>query len=168
MTPAHRFLPALVLPLLALAGCAAYAPTHLQAGATVDEAVRELGPPTGRYALPDGTARLEFARGPFGKHTFMVDLDAQGRVTGWRQVLTEADFNRIRNGETADAVLREIGHPSQRAPGGWQGGQVWSYRYETVFCQWFQLSLDDAGVVTSTGYGPDPLCDVNLRDRDDH
>lgn len=157
----------LALPALLLAGCATYAPTHLPQGASADEVVRELGPPTGRYSLPGGGTRLEFARGPFGKHTFMVDLDAQGRETGWRQALTEADFNRIRSGEPATQVLQEIGHPSDRSPGGWQGGQVWSYRYETVFCQWFQLSVNDAGVVTSTGYAPDPLCDVNLRDHDD-
>jgi hypothetical protein len=153
--------------LVALAGCTAYAPTRLPPGSDEQAVLHEMGRPTGRYALPGGGSRLEFARGPFGKHTYMVDLDAAGRMTGWRQVLTEADFGRVLPGEPADEVLRDIGHPSQRSPGGRPGGEVWSYRYETVFCQWFQVSVSDTGRVTGTGYAPDPMCDVNLRDRDD-
>jgi hypothetical protein len=156
--------PLLVLVLL-LAACAGYAPRHLQPGQTEADAVQELGPPTGRYTMPGGGQRLEFARGPYGKHTFMVDLDPQGRVAGWQQVLTEDNFNRVRAGETRDELLRTLGHPSETRSGDWQGGRVWSYRYETVMglCQWFQISLDDNGVVTSSAYGIDPRCDVNDR-----
>ncbi|MEW6703248.1 MAG: hypothetical protein AB1430_00160 [Pseudomonadota bacterium] len=143
--------------------CSGYMPRELRSGQTEADAVRELGPPTGRHALPGGMQRLEFARGPYGKHTYMVDLDAQGRVIGWQQVLTEDHFNQVRAGETREALLRRLGRPSEVRAGDWQGGQVWSYRYETLMglCQWFQVSLDDHGVVTSTGYGIDPRCDHN-------
>ena len=152
-----------VLLAAALAGCAGYAPATLRAGHTEADAVRELGPPTGRYTLPGGGQRLEFARGPYGKHTYMVDLDAQGRVTGWQQVLTEEHFSRVRPGTSADELRRTLGRPSETRPGGWQRGQVWSYRYETVLglCQWFQVSLNDSGRVTDSAYGIDPRCDVN-------
>jgi hypothetical protein len=148
--------------VLLLSACASYMPRHLHAGDTEADAVHELGPPTGRYTLPDGGQRLEFARGPFGKDTYMVDLDAQGRVTGWQQVLTEDNFNKVHAGETREELLRTLGHPSETRPGGWQGGQVWSYRYETLMslCQWYQVSLTDAGVVTDGAYGIDPRCDV--------
>ncbi len=152
-----------VLLTSALAGCAGYAPKALRAGHTEADAVRELGPPTGRYTLAGGGQRLEFARGPYGKHTYMVDLDAQGRVSGWQQVLTEDHFNRVRAGTPADELRRTLGRPSETRPGGWQRGQVWSYRYETVMglCQWFQVSLNDSGLVTDSAYGIDPHCDVN-------
>jgi len=154
-----RFLLAATVPLL-LASCATYAPRELHAGQGEDEVLRQLGPPTGRYALANGTARLEFARGPFGKVTYMVDLDAQGRVLQWQQVLTEENFNRVLAGEPREQLLRELGRPSQTRPGGWQGGQVWSWRYDPQWiCQWFQVSLDDAGVVASTAYATDPHCD---------
>lgn len=152
-----------------LCGCAGYGPRALHAGGSQADAVRELGSPSGRYAVPGGGQRLEFARGPFGRHTYMVDLDAQGRITGWQQVLGEDNFNRVRAGETRDELLRSLGRPSEIRGGDWQGGQVWSYRYETVMglCQWFQVSLDDGGIVTSSAYGIDPRCDVNDSNRDD-
>ncbi|MBQ1766741.1 MAG: hypothetical protein IIZ92_28100, partial [Aquincola sp.] len=53
---------------LLLAGCASYGTGDLQTGLTVDEVAARMGPPTGRYTLPDGSTRLEYARGPLGKH----------------------------------------------------------------------------------------------------
>ena len=46
--------------------------------------------------------------------------------------------------------------------GGWQGGQVWSWRYITnpPQCQWFQVSILDDGKLRDGGaYGIDPRCD---------
>ena len=59
-----------------------------------------------------------------------------------------------------DEVLRTIGRPSNVGYVGWHKTQtVWSYRYASPFCQWFQVGLSEAGVVEDTGYGPDPICD---------
>lgn len=149
--------------LLTLASCAGYSPGPLPVGATLEQVTAQLGSATGRYPLPQGGTRLEFARGPFGKHTYMVDMDAAGRVLGWQQVLTENNFNEIRDGLSRDELLFRLGRPSQRRGGGWQGGEVWSYRYEAIFCQWFQVSMID-GVVRAPAYGPDPICEVNDRD----
>ena len=158
--PLSRALGALALALLA--GCAGrYGPQSLQAGATQADIATALGPPTGRYAVTGGE-RLEYARGPYGTHTFMLDLDAQGRLTGWQQVLTEAHFNGIRNGMTRDEVLMTLGHPSDARRIALQRRTLWSYRYETPFCQWFQVGLDPSGRVVDTGYGPDPRCDANF------
>jgi hypothetical protein len=145
--------------LVSMLGCATYGPPALAPGASVADATRALGPSTGDYALPSGGKRLEFARGPFGKHTYMVDFDAQGRMTGWAQVLTEARFNAVLAGVPQSDVLLALGRPSERARLGLQKRTLWSYRYETVFCQWFQVGIDDAGRVVDTGYGPDPLCE---------
>jgi hypothetical protein len=148
---------------LAVAGCTGYGPRGVNVGDSAQAVAERMGPPTGRYALPQGGTRLEYARGPFGKHTYMVDVDAQGRVVRWTQVLTEPNFETVQPGMAQDDVLVTLGRPSDRRGGGWQGGEVWSYRYEAVFCQWFQVSVKD-GRVTSAGYGPDPLCDVNDND----
>jgi hypothetical protein len=43
---------------------------------------------------------------------------------------------------------------------------VWAYRYETPFCQWFQVGIDARGKVMDTSYGPDPLCEGRDRARD--
>lgn len=146
--------------LLALAACAS---PPLATGLAEAEVRARWGPPTGVLSLPGGERRLEYATGPFGKQTWMVDLDASGRVSQWQQVLQEARFDQVRAGMTGEELRRFIGRPSVRRAGGWPGGEVWSWRYDAIFCQWFQASLDDAGRVTSTAYGPDPLCEQNDR-----
>lgn len=149
---------------LLLAACAGYSPgPTLRVGADAQEATRSMGTPTGRHALPNGGTRLEFARGPFGKHTYMVDADAQGRVLGWQQVLDEAHFNAVPPGISANELRLRLGRPSDVRSGGWQGGEVWSYRYDAIFCQWWQASVID-GRVRDTAYAPDPMCEVNDRD----
>ncbi|HNW64938.1 MAG TPA: hypothetical protein PKJ32_18150 [Piscinibacter sp.] len=146
---------------LASAGCVNMNnPTRLVPGASADEIRQWLGEPSGRYPLAGGAQRLEYARGPFGKQTWMLDVDAEGRLTSATQVLIEKQFNAIRAGATADEVLRTIGRPSNVGYVGWHKTQtVWSYRYASPFCQWFQVGLSEAGVVEDTGYGPDPICD---------
>jgi hypothetical protein len=148
---------------VALGACTGYGPGDLRTGQTVEEVARSLGAPTGRYPLAQGGTRLEYARGPYGKHTFMVDIDATGRVAAWQQVLTERHFATIAPGIGTDELLRTLGRPSDRRSGGWQGGEVWSYRYDAIFCQWFQVSVI-GGRVRDAAYGPDPLCDVNDAD----
>ena len=153
---------------LLLGGCEAvrtYGPPRgLQAGDPAARAEQALGPPTARRALPEGGTRLEFARGPFGRHTWMVDLDAGGRVARWFQALDEAAFARVTPGQDQAALLLALGRPSHVRHGGWQGGEVWSWRYEAIFCQWFEVSVKD-GRVVDAAYSPDPLCDVG---GDDH
>jgi hypothetical protein len=143
---------------LLLGGCAGYSPSGVHRGQSADEVAQAMGKPTARYQRADGGERIEYARGPMGKHTYMIDLDNAGRVTGWTQVLTEANFNALALGTGRDEVLRTLGTPSERQPIPRQHIDVWSYRYDTVFCQWFQVSVGDDGRVVETGYGPDPMC----------
>ena len=145
--------------LVVLAGCAGYAPRDLRPGMTEADVVQQLGAPTGRYALGEGRTRLEFARGPYGRHTWMVDLDAAGKLQRWDQVLHPLNFTAIVPGQTRDDVLRAIGRPGE-THGTMRGGQVWSWRYPNNDCLWYQVSLDAQGVVTSAGYGIEPRCDA--------
>lgn len=148
-----------------LAGCASYGPGSLPPGTSTEAAVKSLGPATGEFALPDGGRRLEFARGPFGRHTYMLDFDPAGRLQRWDQVLTESNFNAIRPGMDSTDVLALIGHSLDHRVVGWAEKQtVWAYRYETPFCQWFQVGINPLGKVVDTSYGPDPLCDKDVGD----
>jgi len=151
---------------LAATGCAFLNPAALPAGASVGEATKTLGKPTGEYALPSGGKRLEFARGPYGKHTWMLDFDASGVLKTTTQVLTEPQFNAVRAGMSRDELLFAIGRPSETSRLAFQHQTVWSYRYESPFCQWFQVGIDEGGKVADSGYYPDPLCEDNVNDRD--
>ncbi len=144
-----------------VSACSSYGPQSLGQGASLDDITRAMGVPTGEAALPGGGKRLEYARGPYGRHTYMLEFDAQGQLQRWEQVLDEQHFNAIRSGMDAAEVLTQIGRASEQYVVGWQAKQtVWAYRYETPFCQWFQVGIDAHGKVMDTAYGPDPLCDV--------
>jgi hypothetical protein len=81
-------------------------------------------------------------------------------------VWDEPHFNAIRAGMSADEVRAQIGRPSTTWPIAWQRQIVWSYRYETPFCQWFMVGMGPQDKVVDTAYGPDPLCDrENIHDR---
>ena len=92
----------------------------------------------------------------------MVDLDAQQRVTRSRQVLNENEFLAVQSATALqrDGLLRWLGTPGERRHGGRAGGEVWSWRYPTNDCLWFQASVAEDGRVTGAAYGIDPRCDV--------
>jgi hypothetical protein len=142
-----------------LAGCAVVAPAT---GTTQAEVLKRWGAPTSRYTLPANSVRLEYATGPYGRTTWMVDLDDQGRVSQARQVLNETEFLAVQtqaaHGMSRDDLLRWIGRPGERRRGGWPGGEVWSWRYPTNDCLWFQVSISDAGAVRDGAFGLDPMC----------
>jgi hypothetical protein len=145
--------------VLALTACAGYSPgADVQTGSTEAQVVQTMGQPTGRYTLPNGTQRLEFARGPYGVHTWMIDLDGQGRVLLVDQVLDARHFALVLPGQSRDEVLRTIGRPGERM-GMMRNGQIWSWRYPNNDCLWWQAQLDAQGTVMSAGYSQEPRCD---------
>lgn len=152
-----------VVSLLALGACATYRPQDIRAGQSQADVATLMGTPTGSYALPAGVTRLEYATGPQGRVTWMVDLDSAGKVIAWKQVLNEASFSEVQiNYEslTVESLRSTLGRPGHVRGGGWQGGQVWSWRYPTNECFWFQVSTRDDGKLRDGGaYGIDPQCD---------
>jgi hypothetical protein len=150
----------LILIVLSLAACAAPPP---QPGQPEAEVLARWGTPTARYPMPGGVTRLEFATGPYGRTTWMADVDAAGRVIAANQVLDEASFAAFQGhaaGMTRAELLRTLGTPGERRSGGWQGGEVWSWRYPTNDCLWFQVSIGADGIVRDGAYGIDPRCDA--------
>lgn len=143
----------------AVVGCAHEPPP---AGTARADVLARWGAPTATYALPAGGERLEYATGPYGRTTWMIDVDATGRVLRARQVLDEAEFLQVQSavGLTRAELLRRLGTPGERKGGGWAGGEVWSWRYPTNDCLWFQSSIAADGRVTGSSYGIDPACDA--------
>ena len=140
------------------AGCAIAPP---QPGVSRAEVLKAWGQPTARYALAEGGERLEFATGPYGRTTWMIDLDALAAVKQSRQVLSESEFFQVQSALELrrEGLLQWLGTPGERRSGGRAGGEVWSWRYPTNDCLWFQASVADDGRVTSSAYAIDPSCD---------
>ncbi len=140
-----------------LVGCAMAPPP-----ATEQAALAQWGTPTARHVLASGVKRLEYASGPMGRITWMLDLGPGGEVTRAQQVLTEDELSRVQAAlpMPAKELLQQLGTPGDRRHGGWPGGQVWSWRYLTYQCLWFQVSVGDDGIASSGAFLPDPICDV--------
>lgn len=143
--------------LLLLSACGSYDPPASLAGIQREALLARMGPPELERPSDTGT-RLEFPRGPYGKHTWFVYLDAQGRAIRAEQVLTEQNFNRVHPGMTQDELRRLLGRPGEVRGLARARGEVWSYRYENSFCLWFQVELSLQREVRSTGYSPAPEC----------
>lgn len=147
-----------------LAACASSSsPQGLPVGATEAQVIAKMGPPTGRYALPGGGTRLEFARGPQGRETYMVDFDAAGGSTVWDQVLTPQNFMSLEYGISSEEVLMRIGHPGSMRSFPRMGLTVWNYRYPTHNCLWYQVSISDDGKFLGAANTIDPQCDTPTR-----
>ena len=150
---------AAILLAASLAACAG--PATLAPGAPIAQARQTFGGPSGEYALAGGGTRLEFRQGTFGRETYMLDFDANGRLVTNRQVLTPQSFATIQPGMTQDDVLVRIGHPAFVFPVGWQQSQVWNYRFGGLEgdCVVFQVSISNATrAVTEAGPNTDPAC----------
>ena len=98
-----------------LAGCATYDGRGLIIGTSgMDDVFRALGTPAQRWVQDDHSVQLVYPRGPFSVHTYMVRIDAQGRLAAIDNALTPATFARIEPGMSDNDVLRLLG-PSEPA-----------------------------------------------------
>lgn len=159
---------ALVCALLAVGslGCGGpkgpmVAKAKVSAGQNEAAVLAAMGTPTNRYKAPQGGQRLEFAKGPLGYETWMVDLDAAGRVTAAEQVLTQNRFNQVRPGMTADALQYMLGRPAEKQRQ-YLDRVTWYWRYTPFDCLWFGVTLSPQGYTLDGGGNvPDPHCDAS-------
>lgn len=142
-----------------LAGCAtSYAPSERLIGNSREQVIAELGQPNPRPLELGSASRLDFPRGPFGKHTYSVYFDDSGRAVGFTQLLTEDNFNAIVPGMDQVEVIDRIGVATDTFGLARNRGYVWNYRYENYLCKWFQIEFTPEQKVRSAGYGVPPEC----------
>ncbi len=157
------FKAAISVMTLALSGCAGYAPSNDFIGLTKTETLALLGRPNPMPTSVDAAKRLDFPRGPFGKHTYAVYFDDQGKVRGYQQLLTDENFSKITTGMDESEVVDRIGVSKDRFTLGRERGYVWNYRYVTPLCRWFQVEFTSENKVRSSGYAIPPECRVGSR-----
>jgi hypothetical protein len=145
-----RSLPLLALVLILSACAAGPGGGGVAPGMPRDEVLARLGPPTRAVPLADGAQRLQYSGQPLGQYAWMIDFDAGGRVVSQRQVLTEAEFNRIVPGQWTRAdVEREFGPPARIDGVASWNGPVMTYRWRDVMNadMFYWIYLDAQGVV---------------------
>lgn len=143
---------------LMIGGCAGYGPSKEFIGLTRSETITRLGAPNPMPADLDSAPRLDFPRGPAGKHTYAVYFDSQGIVTGYRQLLTTENFAKIVPDLDESEVVDLIGVAKNTFGLGRGRGYVWNYRYVTPLCHWFQVEFTAEKKVRSAGYSLPPEC----------
>ena len=155
----HRVstLSCIVLCLALLPACSSFAPPDRIVGIDREALLARMGPPEMERRMETGS-RLEFPRGPFGKQTWFVYLDAAGQALRAEQVLTPQNFNAVKPGLAQEAVRQLLGRPGEVQVLGRGRGMVWNYRFENNDCQWFQIELSLEQQVRSAGYGIPPEC----------
>lgn len=149
----------LLSSLLAFTACSSYAPSSDLAGMTQDQILARMGTPETQRPLEGGAIRLEYPTGPYGHHTWFVDVDATGKVLRAQQVLTEQNFNQIVPGMAQAQVRQRLGRPNSVSTLARSRGVVWNYRFEGPFCEWFQVEISAEQTVRAAGYGKPPECE---------
>jgi hypothetical protein len=148
----------LVITTALLAGCQTYGPSERFIGLSREQVIAQMGNP---YPAPSDLSqaqRLDFPRGPFGKHTYSLQFDADGKVISFKQLLTEENFRQITPGMDVSEVIERIGMSRDQFGLARNRGYVWNFRYITPLCQWFQIEFTAENKVRSTGYSMPPEC----------
>lgn len=165
----YRPFAALALSALLLAGCAGgslfTSIADIPPGTPREQVVAQAGQPTRVVPLPGGGQRLQYSLQPMGRYAWMVDLDAAGKVVRARQVLTEAEFNRIQPGWTRADVEREFGPPALIDGVASWNGPVMTYRWRDVgrSDMFYWVYLDPQGIVRRAHPGMEFLNAPNER-----
>ena len=157
---------AAALACATLAGCYSYGPGPLRAGDAAADLVARMGPPTERIARAGGGERLVYARGPWGQHTWMIDVGGDGRVQQWHMALEEAHRMAIEPGLSREQVLGRLGPPAEKRALAIENRSFWAWRFPTRDCLWFMVTFDANGRVLDSGHGPDPACEAGGNDRE--
>ncbi len=145
-----------LIAMATLCGCASYSGADLKPGqSTLADVRASMGEPAAQWTNPDHSMQLSYPRGPAGFHSFMVYLDAEGRLQRIENVMQQDAFYRIAGGMTQTEVTRILG-PSVPAWTRYFAARrelVWEWRYcdDWTHAARFDVLFDrDLGTVRTT------------------
>lgn len=142
---------------LALSACASLQPVETGQkliGSPPAAVQQTFGTPTDTFQLANGTQRWLYSKQPYGYEVYAADFDASGKLTSFRQMLTETEVYTARPGTwTKQDVLERWGKP--REPIQYYAlmkREAWSYRMYLpgYLPAHFSAYFDDNGVLDRT------------------
>ena len=93
-----------------LAGCASYDGRSLVVGvSTTEEVTQVMGRPAMQWTEADGARQFAYPRGPEGVRTYMVRIDANGKLRSINNVMDLNSFAAVRGGMSVDEVIKILG-----------------------------------------------------------
>lgn len=103
----------------------------IKPGVTSAAEVRShMGNPGFEFSNPDGSVTWEYTRQPAGVHCYMITIGRDQIVQKLEQVLTEANFGRVRDGMSRDDIRRLLGAPASKIVFDNLGEDIWEWRVE--------------------------------------
>lgn len=106
---------------------------EIKPGITTAAEVRSrMGEPGFEFSNPDGSVTWEYSRQPSGTTCYMITIGGDQIVQKLEQVLTEANFGRIRDGMSRAEIRRLLGAPASKVVFDNLGEEVWEWRVEGV------------------------------------
>lgn len=111
-----------------------------------------MGQPETVWEEEDGTRALQYPKGPEGVRTWEFTIDKAGKLQDYRQLLTQENFSRVRQGMSRDEIRRMLGKPRSVAQFKLKNEEVWDWRYQDVTVpRLFNVHFDmTSGKVTGT------------------
>ena len=102
---------------------------EIKPGVTTASEVRaRMGSPAAEYPNEDGTVTWEYNRQPNGVECHMITIGADQVVTKVEQVLTEANFAKVREGMDREQIRRLLGRPGSIKTFERLNEEVWDWR----------------------------------------
>ena len=137
-----------------LLGCAADVHRAVSPGMASAEVGAHVGKPTTIGRLPDGSAYWDYSRQPY--YTSRVSFGSDDRVRDVRNLLTEQNFENLREGMTLQEVVATVG-PAFIFNKYGNGTTVWTYRYYDGVYKLLHTTFDPSGHLLryQTEWNPD-------------
>jgi len=131
--------------------------TQLKEGQATEQDVRRLfGTPHSVREVAGGKG-LVYPLGPEGAHTLLLKIGADGRYAGREDLLTRANFQRIRDGMSDADVVAVLGPAGRAQEYRLKNQTAWEYRFnDGAETRMFVVMFDAGGKVVSTAVEEDP------------
>lgn len=158
-----RLATALLSCVFWLAGCDTKNISELEEGVSTEADVRaRFGQPENIWDSPQGRV-LEYNRQPQGQKNYMITIGSDGRMSALRQVLTPANFDKVRPGMPMEDLRKLLGKPAKRTPYPLKNQTEWEWRWVQPpnSPMVFTATLDDDQRVVSAGSSPDRSTEAN-------
>jgi len=131
-----------------LPACDAVNLPEIKPGITTAPEVRSrMGNPGFEFKNEDDSVTWEYSRQPNGTNCYMITIGSDQVVQKMEQVLTEANFAKVRDGMTRDEIRRLLGAPGSKVVFDNLGEDIWEWRVagmppmdETYFMVHFDLN----------------------------
>ena len=156
-SPAFSFFRAAkwLLPIV-LSGCASYGGSSLTPGSSsLHDVLALMGPPARQWTGTDSNTQLSYPRGPVGLHSYMVFIDARGRLDRIENVMTPEWLAKVKAEMGKEEVLRMLGPPVAEWTVYFPARRelAWEWRYcnsWSMIARFHVLIDNDTGRVRST------------------